>query len=374
MCGICGAYGLETGFEVDPIKEMLVATQSRGKDATGYAATVDMGLKIDKADVPALQFVTQTARDSDLHIDRATSWIGHCRLATHGGPENNENNHPFTKRGLALVHNGMIYNYRQFEHDDRFKLESECDSEVILQLIAYYRRQGHRTSEAIQLAATELDGAMACALINRKGDMWLWRRDEHQYAFTPLSVAYRTDKPELHFASTRDILKKSVTQNNWLTYTFESNEGFLLRRTPTGYTTDPFEIPSCDDKKLKWGSYSSYYDGMHSYDPNDWDDDDSLSGVRSWSKEKGWHTLDVTAGSARAASSPMGPLLQITDRYSDGTQRIRIKTLGEINTMGNLEDVYHCEDCSEYLFFYEVVLHYDRLGHKNYMKEDWGDV
>lgn len=136
MCGIMGYVGLDEAAPI--IVEGLRKLEYRGYDSAGVAIYGPNGFDV----------VKQKGRLSVLAARLEERWpaghmgIGHTRWATHGEPSD-ANSHPHVGGGnqIAIVHNGIIENYRQL----RERLEqkgvsfvSQTDSEVVAQLAEYY--------------------------------------------------------------------------------------------------------------------------------------------------------------------------------------------------------------------------------------------
>jgi glucosamine--fructose-6-phosphate aminotransferase (isomerizing) len=93
--------------------------------------------------------------------------IGHTRWATHGRP-NETNAHPHATERLAVVHNGIIENFRELKaelqaHGIRF--ETETDSEVVAQLVSFSMAQGLDATAAVEAALPRLRGAFALGFL-----------------------------------------------------------------------------------------------------------------------------------------------------------------------------------------------------------------
>jgi len=105
---------------------------------------------------------------------QGTIGIGHTRWATHGEP-NDANAHPHLSRSgnLALIHNGIIENFRVLRDALRthgFTFRSSTDSEVLVNLIEYVRETNScPLEEAVRIALKQVVGAYAIAVIE-KGD------------------------------------------------------------------------------------------------------------------------------------------------------------------------------------------------------------
>lgn len=132
MCAIAGYYAFGNKKpEIQVLKELLIASESRGKDATGYAFIQQGLLVVRKEPVPASVFTEHL----DL-IELPKVMILHCRQATQGNPKEQSNNHPvFSKSGVAVVHNGVIWNDDELFNKFKFKRDGQVDSEIILKII-----------------------------------------------------------------------------------------------------------------------------------------------------------------------------------------------------------------------------------------------
>ncbi|MFO7676064.1 MAG: glutamine--fructose-6-phosphate transaminase (isomerizing) [bacterium] len=169
MCGIVGYVGSRNVTNV--IMVGLERLEYRGYDSCGIAL-VDGGLKVRKT-AGRLQKLKELL---DRDPIAGTVGIGHTRWATHGGVTD-ENAHPFTDadRTIALVHNGIIENYRELRVElvgKGVRFASETDTEVIVHLIAsYYRRD---LGAAIRRAVRRLRGAFSLAVVSLREPDRVW--------------------------------------------------------------------------------------------------------------------------------------------------------------------------------------------------------
>ncbi|MEK7820637.1 MAG: glutamine--fructose-6-phosphate transaminase (isomerizing), partial [Pseudomonadota bacterium] len=93
--------------------------------------------------------------------------IGHTRWATHGVP-NERNAHPHATARAAVVHNGIIENYREIRAElagEGRQFASETDSEVIVHLLTRFLEQGAAPAEAVRRTLARLEGAFALAIL-----------------------------------------------------------------------------------------------------------------------------------------------------------------------------------------------------------------
>jgi glucosamine--fructose-6-phosphate aminotransferase (isomerizing) len=93
--------------------------------------------------------------------------IGHTRWATHGKPTEN-NAHPHATARVAVVHNGIIENFRELREELEKKgavFTTETDTEVVLHLVDGYLAKGFKPADAVKEALSQLRGAFALGFI-----------------------------------------------------------------------------------------------------------------------------------------------------------------------------------------------------------------
>ncbi len=163
MCGIVGYVGPRNVATV--ILVGLERLEYRGYDSCGIA-TVDDGLHIRKTAGRLAKLKELLAQESLP----GSLGVGHTRWATHGRVTD-ENAHPFADctGTIALVHNGIIENYRELREQllkQGHKFVSTTDTEVIVHLIeSYYKRD---LALALRRAAARLRGAYAIAVVSTR--------------------------------------------------------------------------------------------------------------------------------------------------------------------------------------------------------------
>jgi glucosamine--fructose-6-phosphate aminotransferase (isomerizing) len=179
MCAIIGFVGQATPRTWPLIKailgQLLVASEVRGKDATGfYAVPSRRGQHpvLSKRPVCAADFIRTTASWRLLGPSRVV--LAHTRQATHGDPRDNRNNHPFVSDDgrFVLIHNGVVPGHREVARDQGLKLTSECDSEVILRLVEVVGCG----ATGLKWALRQCRGSIAVAVYDQKQEtVWLAR-------------------------------------------------------------------------------------------------------------------------------------------------------------------------------------------------------
>src|SRR5690554_693028 len=182
MCGIVGIIGSEPVAPV--ILEALKRLEYRGYDSAGIA-TLHKG-KIDRRRAEGKLFNLEKLID-EIPLDGKIG-IGHTRWATHGAPTE-RNAHPHATDRVAIVHNGIIENFRELR--ERMVAAgsvfvTETDSEVIAHLVTHYLDKGLAPREAAAFAIKELEGAFALGIIFRGDeDLMIGARRG-----SPLAVGY----------------------------------------------------------------------------------------------------------------------------------------------------------------------------------------
>ncbi|NIZ12374.1 glutamine--fructose-6-phosphate transaminase (isomerizing) [Phaeobacter sp. HF9A] len=161
MCGIVGVLG---SHEVSPILvEALKRLEYRGYDSAGIATVNDGQLDRRRAGGKLVNL-----SDALVHEPlRGKSGIGHTRWATHGAPTVT-NAHPHQAGRVAVVHNGIIENFKELrselaEHGISFT--TETDTETVALLCEYHMRDGASPVEAARKTVARLEGAFALAFL-----------------------------------------------------------------------------------------------------------------------------------------------------------------------------------------------------------------
>jgi glucosamine--fructose-6-phosphate aminotransferase (isomerizing) len=166
MCGIVGYIGKRNALPI--IVEGIKRLEYRGYDSSGAAIlNSDENLKVYKKKGKIIELERSLPDPSET---QGTIGIAHTRWATHGEP-NEINAHPHLDSSgkIAVVHNGIIENYKEIrEHLSNYGYEfrSETDSEVIAHLISFYYLKEKDLVKAVQLAVKKLIGTYGIAVIS----------------------------------------------------------------------------------------------------------------------------------------------------------------------------------------------------------------
>ena len=161
MCGIVGILGRHPVAEqlVDSLKRL----EYRGYDSAGVATLEGDHLARRRAE-GKLKNLELKLRAEPLN---GHAGIGHTRWATHGKPTVN-NAHPHATDNVAVVHNGIIENFRELRlrlEGEGAKFTSETDTEVVAHLVNSYLVKGLSPQEAVKAALPQLRGAFALAFL-----------------------------------------------------------------------------------------------------------------------------------------------------------------------------------------------------------------
>jgi glucosamine--fructose-6-phosphate aminotransferase (isomerizing) len=161
MCGIIGILGGEAA--APRLVEALKRLEYRGYDSAGVA-TLEGGLIQRRRAAGKIANLNEEVIRAPL---KGTSGIGHTRWATHG-PPTEANAHPHASAKVAIVHNGIIENFKALREElqaNGHVFHSETDSEVIAHLITDGMDHGHDPQAAVFAALDRLDGAFAIACL-----------------------------------------------------------------------------------------------------------------------------------------------------------------------------------------------------------------
>ncbi|RXH38060.1 glucosamine--fructose-6-phosphate aminotransferase [Bradyrhizobium nanningense] len=166
MCGIIGILGR------DPVVGKLVASlkrlEYRGYDSAGVATLEGLRIECRRAE-GKLRNLEEQLR----HCPPAgQSGIGHTRWATHGKPTEG-NAHPHATESVAVVHNGIIENFRELRAElerNGADFKSETDTEVVPHLVESYLKNGYSPQDAVQASLPRLRGAFALTFLFKGHD------------------------------------------------------------------------------------------------------------------------------------------------------------------------------------------------------------
>src|SRR5436305_3002848 len=161
MCGIVGILG--RGPVAEQLVDSLKRLEYRGYDSAGVATLEGKQIERRRAEGKLKNLETRLRAEPLA----GRTGIGHTRWATHGKPTEN-NAHPHATDRVAVVHNGIIENFRELREALQKKgtvFKTETDSEIVLHLVDSLLQQGIKPVEAVRAALSELRGAFALGFI-----------------------------------------------------------------------------------------------------------------------------------------------------------------------------------------------------------------
>ncbi|MFV0490321.1 MAG: glutamine--fructose-6-phosphate transaminase (isomerizing) [Pseudorhodobacter sp.] len=225
MCGIVGVLGKH---EVAPLLvEALKRLEYRGYDSAGIA-TVNAG-KLGRR-----RAVGKLVNLSDLLVHEplaGRSGIGHTRWATHGAATV-ANAHPHQAGRVAVVHNGIIENFRELREElsaQGGQFTSQTDTETVAVLLRLHLDQGLSPVEAARETLARLEGAFAlCFLFEGVDDLMIAARKG-----SPLAIGHGTGEI---FVGSDAIALAPMTDR--ITYLEEGDWAVLTRAGATIYDAE----------------------------------------------------------------------------------------------------------------------------------------
>jgi glucosamine--fructose-6-phosphate aminotransferase (isomerizing) len=182
MCGIVGILGVKP--VAGPLVDALRRLEYRGYDSAGIA-TLDNGVLARRRAMGKLHALETRLDKEPLG---GNTGIGHTRWATHGKPTES-NAHPHATDKVAVVHNGIIENFRELREGliaKGAKFASETDTEVVAHLVTDEMKSGKSPVEAVAATLKQLRGAFALAfLFDGEDDLLIGARKG-----SPLAIGY----------------------------------------------------------------------------------------------------------------------------------------------------------------------------------------
>src|SRR5690349_12353977 len=186
---MCGIFGMLGGEPVAPvILEGLKRLEYRGYDSAGVA-TIE-GQTLTRLCVAGK--LTNLEEKLTLSPLAGRIGIGHTRWATHGKPTE-DNAHPHATEKVAVVHNGIIENFRELRHELESRgvaFKSETDTETIAHLVSEELNRGRSPRDSVAAVLPRLRGTFALTfLFNDEPDMLIAARRG-----SPLVLGYANDR------------------------------------------------------------------------------------------------------------------------------------------------------------------------------------
>lgn len=237
MCGIVGVLGQHEAAPI--LVEALKRLEYRGYDSAGIATVNDGELGRRRA-------VGKLVNLSDLLVHnplRGKSGIGHTRWATHGAPTVT-NAHPHKAGPVAVVHNGIVENYRELraelaEHGVDFV--TETDTETVALMAEHYLNSGLSPVDAAFKTIDRLQGAFALAfLFDGQDDLIVAARKG-----SPLAIGHGDGEM---FVGSDAIALAPLTDR--ITY-LEEGDRAVLTRTSLEIRNEAGELANRETRQIK---------------------------------------------------------------------------------------------------------------------------
>ncbi len=211
------------------IRELSIAAEVRGTDATGIAYNTSRGLQIYKRPLAAHRLHLRIPAEAHVVME-------HTRMTTQGSAKKNYNNHPFFScvkgKTFALAHNGVIWNdleLRRTKHLPKTKIQT--DSYVAVQLL---EQQKALDFDSLCYMAEQVEGSFTFTVLDEQDALWIVKGD------SPLSIAYFPECGVYVYASTAEILNRALTRYGrqlGCRKTVEVEMGKLLKIDRRGHIT-----------------------------------------------------------------------------------------------------------------------------------------
>jgi glucosamine--fructose-6-phosphate aminotransferase (isomerizing) len=220
MCGIIGITGHRNAAPL--ILEGLKHLEYRGYDSAGIATITGSTISRARAQGKLMNL------DAELQKNplAGSTGIGHTRWATHGLP-NEVNAHPHATDKVAVVHNGIIENFRELRNELTalgYEFKSQTDTEVVPILATHYLKEGVSPEDAVSMTIKRLEGAFALAFLFAEHPDLLFAARQGP----PLAVGY--GEGEMFIGSDAVALSHLTSRISYL------EDGDWAKITPTSIT------------------------------------------------------------------------------------------------------------------------------------------
>ncbi|RXH36782.1 glucosamine--fructose-6-phosphate aminotransferase [Bradyrhizobium nanningense] len=229
MCGIVGILG--RGPVVGQLVASLKRLEYRGYDSAGLATLEGLRIERRRAEGKLRNLEEQLRYYPPL----GHTGIGHTRWATHGKPTES-NAHPHATENVAVVHNGIIENFRELRAElerNGAHFHSETDTEVVAHLVDSYLKRGYSPQDAVQASLPRLRGAFALAfLFKAHDDLLIGARKG-----SPLAIGHGDG--ELYLGSDAIAL---APLTDTITYLEDGDWAVLTRTMCVIYSADGFVV------------------------------------------------------------------------------------------------------------------------------------
>jgi glucosamine 6-phosphate synthetase-like amidotransferase/phosphosugar isomerase protein len=267
MCGISGYIGQsqypDLSFKL--ATNLFRKLESRGTDAAGHYGVEGDAVYFHKQPLRSSQYI-KTDNWQSLREKNCQILVAHARGASQGRPEDNRNNHPFLNqdRTVALIHNGRIPENEYGMLAQNYRLESGCDSEIILRIILGINRDdavkrfpheeptiAERLFGIKEVFSLINQGHMATAVAENDKQKRLWLfRNKHR----PLWIADTRDSlGQIWFCSTAEIWSAVVASMPQLRQVPNFSKHKLYSLSPSEVWMFALQIDGIEFRKFEVG-------------------------------------------------------------------------------------------------------------------------
>jgi len=270
MCGIFGITVnknsvLSHAHFKEIHRELFLLSESRGKEASGFAFLNGGKIVVYKTPLPSSELIRLDVYKNSLNYsaeknNKYATAIGHSRLVTNGFEKFNENNQPVVKRKMVGIHNGIVVNVKELwnKYKDE-KKESQLDSELIFTLLRRFYEARRSLKSAVYSTFSEIYGMASIAVLFQDfGNLLLATNNGSIY------YVKGEDSNSFIFASEYYILKKLLSKKNFKKY-FEPSKISQLK--PKTSCLVDFETTGIEDFDFSHGSDGDEFKNI-SYYPN----------------------------------------------------------------------------------------------------------
>ncbi len=223
MCGIFGITinknsVLSHAHFKEIHRELFLLSESRGKEASGFAFLNGEKIVVYKTPLPSSELIRLDVYNNSLNYpaenNKYAAAIGHSRLVTNGLEQCNENNQPVIKSKMVGIHNGIVTNVNELwnKYKDE-KKESQLDSELIFTLLRRFYEARKSLKSAVYSTFSEIYGMASIAVLFQDfGNLLLATNNGSIYYIKG------GDSNSFVFASEYYILKKLLSKKNFKRY------------------------------------------------------------------------------------------------------------------------------------------------------------
>lgn len=225
MCGIFGIVSDKNTFAgrsfQESLTDLFLLSESRGKEASGFACVKDLKIEVYKNPFPASQlvksgFYSRYFKDYSNSSASFFATIGHSRLVTDGYEHENKNNQPVVKDNFVVVHNGIVVNHKELWQGFAIeKKETDLDTEIIPVILSAALKESNNIFLAFKELYRRIYGMTSIAILNSsQNELYLATNNGSLYYY------HSEDEKIFIFASEFYILNQILTK-------FKHNDGSI---------------------------------------------------------------------------------------------------------------------------------------------------